>query len=251
MTHSPNRNLQFHIRNHPAPRIWFDRGVWWFTTNDAEPPRNIGPLIRERRYLAAPLAAALGMSERSFRRMVVNSLGIPPGEWLREGVNDPFYRLTDGDNLFRRPPNWFVEMIAYSAYAPNRLKFDPVSGRTTPDGCRGHFDRENGPAVAAEAWKKHRIIAQMIPERSLPAGGAGGSGVAGQVDSLARNFEIENLTPIKTFDMQANANGWPQSRPALKTANGWRHSDLREVAYPYTYRAWTQPIIDANLSREP
>ena len=96
----------------------------------------------------------------------------------------------------------------------------------------------------------------MVPERSLPAGGAGGSGVAAApgnpgsgVASLQDKMDTLAHQQIEVFDMQANANGWPPQ--TVRPTNRWLHSDLREVAYLYTYKAWMQPVIDANLNREP
>jgi len=68
---------------------------------------------------------------------------------------------------------------------------------------------------------------------------------------LARKLDELAEQEIEVYDMQEKRNGWPESRDEPVTGNGWRHSDLREVAYLYTYRAWLQPVLDANLNREP
>ena len=88
----------------------------------------------------------------------------------------------------------------------------------------------------------------MIPERTLPAGGAGGSGVAGSVVKLADNYAA--AVPggqIDTYDMQENRNGWPSGRP-MDFGDGWRHGDIKDVAYLYVWRAWKKVVDDAELN---
>jgi hypothetical protein len=91
----------------------------------------------------------------------------------------------------------------------------------------------------------------MIPERTLPAGGAGGSGVAGQVVSLQEKFADAQAGTIEVFDMQDKRNGWPQEREDPMPGNGWRHGDIREVAYVHVWRAWREIVNDGDLMREP
>jgi hypothetical protein len=160
-----------------------------------------------------------------------------------------------------RDPEWFQESLD----APGqdgvifrlRLQDDPPfrvfgSGlfnflRTEPDGCEGLFETSQGPQVAAVAWKHRRILAQMIPERTLPAGGAGGSGVA-EVKSLQRKFsEATGGGRIEVFDMEENRNGWVQSRNTER----WLHGDLREVAYTHVWKAWQEIVTDSGIDQKP
>ncbi len=131
---------------------------------------------------------------------------------------------------------------------------------TEPEGCQGLFTTQDGPQVASVAWKHRRILAQMIPERTLPAGGAGGSGVAGEPDENNNpTFDVISLedkavlsgSEIQVFDMQEKRNGWPQSREDPVPGNGWRHGDIREVAYVYVWKSWQEIVNDGNLNRKP
>jgi hypothetical protein len=187
------------------------------------------------------------------------------GGWGRAvGFQNPKY--IDLSNRFR-DPEWFQESLD----APGqdgvifrlRLQDDPPfrvfgSGlfnflRTEPDDCEGLFETSQGPQVAAVAWKHRRILAQMISERTLPAGGAGGSGVAGHIPvaSLLQKFEASQAGDIEVFDMQDKRNGWPQSRPKIRPGNGWRHGDIREVAYVHVWKSWQEIVNNGNLSRDP
>ena len=120
-----------------------------------------------------------------------------------------------------------------------RLKTDPVFGITTPTNCAGLFHETNGHDVADDPAKFRTILADMIPERTLPAGGAGGSGVAADnIETLEQKFAASQAGTIQVFDMQANR-------------NGWRHSDMREVAYVYVWKAWQEIVNDGELHLEP
>jgi hypothetical protein len=167
------------------------------------------------------------------------------------GAVYPFYGIPVAEGgMYKELPMIFDNWLEDSAFL-ERLKFDPVSGLTTPDGCQGLFDPQDGSAVAAEGWKNHRILAQMIPERTLPAGGAGGSGVAGVAKLEDKYSEATNGEVIEVFDMQTNRNGWPQEREDPVPGNGWRHGDIREVAYVHVWKAWQEIVNDGELSREP
>jgi hypothetical protein len=127
-----------------------------------------------------------------------------------------------------------------------RLKTDPVFGITTPPGCDGLFHETNGHNVANDPVKFLTILADMIPERTLAAGGAGGSGVEGTVLSLQEKFADASAGEIKVFEMKANMNGWPQERTDMR----WLHSDIREVAYTFTWPAWQKIVDTAGLDRD-
>jgi hypothetical protein len=89
---------------------------------------------------------------------------------------------------------------------------------------------------------RNRIISDAIPALTLPVG-------ANAVSRLApQNGNDQN------FDEQADfENGWPADRgPALypsgTTAAGeWHHSDVRAVAYPFTYLLFNQIATVGNL----
>lgn len=169
------------------------------------------------------------------------------------GTAQPYYIIVDaGGGLTWEPPAAFAFRLDDPAFR-TRLKTDPVSGLTAPDGCEDLFHPTKGNNIAADAQKARRILAQMIPERTLPAGGAGGSGVAGNnpVASLQQKFEAAQAGVIEVFDMQENRNGWPLSRPAIQPGNGWRHSDIREVAYTHVWKAWQEIVNDSGIDSDP
>lgn len=150
-------------------------------------------------------------------------------------------------NYAYRPPTWFDARVQLPAFR-ERLRTDPAFRPALPDGCSGLYDPSQGSQIAGTQWKFNRMIGQMIPERSLPAGGAGGSGVAGEALSLATKTALSGGS-IATYDMQANRNGWPANRP-LQFGNGWRHGDIRSVSYLYVWKTWNQIVEDGNLSHE-
>ncbi len=168
-------------------------------------------------------------------------------------------------------PSWFAERLngpmEYSFI--ERLRIDPVFGTRVPTDCDGLFSRIHGTGhrVAAHfAWRR-RILAQMIPERTLPAGGAGGSGVEAGKDEqgqpvylvlpLARKMIYTGGGSIAVYDMQEHRNGWPQERPEIdptnptKAGNGWRHGDIREVAYVHVWKSWRHAVDEAGIDVPP
>lgn len=64
--------------------FWFADGLWWFRPRGTEKTSEISSLMRSARYDAEALAIALCLGRRSFHRTVKDSLGLPPGIWLRQ-----------------------------------------------------------------------------------------------------------------------------------------------------------------------
>jgi hypothetical protein len=89
---------------------------------------------------------------------------------------------------------------------------------------------------------RNRILSDAIPCLTLPVG-------ANHVGRLAPSGQ-----PDQNFDMQTvYENGWPLGRhqpqyPIGTTAAGeWHHSDVRAVAYTFTYPLFNQMVTVGNL----
>jgi alpha-tubulin suppressor-like RCC1 family protein len=80
---------------------------------------------------------------------------------------------------------------------------------------------------------RNRILSDAIPALTLPIG-------ANPVSSFARDHNI---------DMMTLENGWPLGRGAQNPAEAvnWHHSDIRVVAYPFTYNVFNEIVNDGNL----
>ncbi len=147
--------------------------------------------------------------------------------------------------------------MGFLATPPNR---EPA---LLPPGREGLFDDTQGAAVAADPAKFARILAWMIPNRTLPAGGAGGGGDdSAGIQSLAYKYWIATVgQTIDTVDMQkeiADPEGgggplpWPQERGVPgQHDSGWFHGDFRDVALPYVWPAIKKAIGRGNLDRAP
>jgi len=201
------------------------------------------------------------VSQESFLGELVSILssafgGLSPaseyGGWKwTTGAVSPFYGIPNAEGGITR-----IDAVTFDGWLEGaagvtfrqRLQGDPISGLEVPSGCENLYDPQLGSGVAATAWKRHRIFAQMIPERTLPAGGVGGSGMGdGEVVSLKQKFAIIGESNIEVFDMPENRNGWPASRNTAR----WLHGDIREVAYTHVWKSWQEIVNDGDLDREP
>lgn len=88
---------------------------------------------------------------------------------------------------------------------------------------------------------RNRILSDAIPCLTLPLGA-----------NADTNLDIE-FGETRNFDEQANyENGWPPSRgagqyPVGTTFGEWHHSDVRAVAYTFTYKLFNQMVNLGNL----
>ncbi len=89
----------------------------------------------------------------------------------------------------------------------------------------------SGGSTYAQA-NRNRILSDAIPAITLPVG----------ANSMPRLRDLG-----QEFNMQVNENNWPPSRLALPEINNWHHSDIREVAYTYTLKAFDQIVNKGNL----
>ena len=63
--------------------FYFRNGRWWFVRGKDGARLAVGPLLARARWMVGPLCRLLGTSRRTFQRVVTESLGITPKEWLR------------------------------------------------------------------------------------------------------------------------------------------------------------------------
>lgn len=86
---------------------------------------------------------------------------------------------------------------------------------------------------------RNRILSDAIPAVTLPIG----ANPVTDPGILAGNFDMQNLYE----------NGWPLGRgaplyPPGTTAFGeWHHSDIRIVAYTFTYQSFNKIVTTGNL----
>ena len=91
-----------------------------------------------------------------------------------------------------------------------------------------------GRDFASPAQNRNRLLAEMMPARTLAAGRTAVKGVAN-----ARNFDMSS---------ESFRNGWPQDRIDDRNLR-WQHSDLRQVAYLYVYKLYEQFKTLGNLDQ--
>jgi hypothetical protein len=91
-----------------------------------------------------------------------------------------------------------------------------------------------GPSGSAYAGaNRNRILSDAIPAVTLP---------------LGANPVPDSGIDAGDFNMQALfENGWPVTTGS--EAFNWHHTDFRAVAYTFTYKAFDQIVIDANLNQ--
>lgn len=92
---------------------------------------------------------------------------------------------------------------------------------------------ENTVSLGYVALHRDELLAMGIPALTLPAGGIQGG------DMIFRSF----LSSDRLFNINGvlfkNGNNWPTERGEDKN---WKHSDLKKVALPFGYKAFTKII---------
>ena len=98
-----------------------------------------------------------------------------------------------------------------------------------------HFDDEdlygtNGSARAQQPGTHRQLLADAIPALSNPSG-------RNSLGSVAGNGN-QDLDGLRRGDYPS---GWPDDD------NRWHHSDIKNIAFPYNYRAFDQIVNDGGL----
>ena len=97
---------------------------------------------------------------------------------------------------------------------------------------------EGSGGSAYAAANRNRILSDAIPAVTLPVG----------ANSVSRLSPPRNPSE-NNFDMQANENNWPSPGVLVgaPAAGEWHHSDIRVVAYTFTYKVFNEIVNDGNL----
>ena len=109
--------------------------------------------------------------------------------------------------------------------------FDPVTNvvkEGAPADIANLFGA-NGSGYAAPIQKRNTLLAEMIPAQSTAAG-------SNPINSfIGRNYDMDTMS-----------SGWPVQRPP---GSGWWHSDVRNVAYTYTFPVFDEIVTTGELSK--
>jgi hypothetical protein len=93
------------------------------------------------------------------------------------------------------------------------------------------FTTNSSGSTYAQA-NSNRILSDAIPAVTLPIGA---------------NPVTDSGIVALNFDMKANENGWPLGRLEKSEGANWHHSDIRIVAYPFTYKVFNEIVNDGGL----
>jgi hypothetical protein len=117
------------------------------------------------------------------------------------------------------------------------FNFGSPSGSSFPFNNDLALESSSGSSYAQA--NRNRILSDAIPCLTLPVG-------ANHVGRLAPSGQ-----PDQNFDMQTLENGWPLGRPprtaGVSAAGEWHHSDVRAIAYTFTYKLFNQMVTVGNL----
>lgn len=117
-----------------------------------------------------------------------------------------------------------VPAPANSTITSGMLKEAPFFDKTVPDGVPADLYGANKVVDLATGMSRDKLLSKAIPALTLPTGGWMGG------DMIKENFIPEK----RLVDMNKNKNGWPSARTGDNDYR-WRHSDIREIAYPFVY----------------
>jgi hypothetical protein len=152
----------------------------------------------------------------------------PPIGWT---TNNPSY-----DPQFDPREYILIDAMAAAAITTNQLVTKPFFGKGSGD-FRNNLFTTN--AAAANAWlnetNKWRVIAGTIPSKSLAAGRTSLGTVGGNHD----------------MNTSLKPSYWPDrdSDPNIDDFR-WYHSDIRNMAFVYTYAVFDEMIAEGGLDDE-
>ena len=108
--------------------------------------------------------------------------------------------------------------------------FDPVTNvvREGAPADIANLFGANGSGYAAPIQKRNTLLAEMIPAQSTAAG-----------SNPINSFIGRNI------DMNEMKNGWPAQRDDFR----WRHSDIREVSFSFTFPVFEEIVLRGELKQ--
>ncbi len=120
-------------------------------------------------------------------------------------------------------------------------KYDPVA--KTNSWSNERLNRLYDPATGSTFASDHRdtLLARMIPAMSPPAGRIPVPKLKPVTSTQEHNFDMSSVT------IRGSTEPWLS--PPIRNDKKWRHSDLREVAYPYVRGLYSQIVQEGSLDQ--
>lgn len=127
------------------------------------------------------------------------------------------FNLSDGYSFMGQ----HISPSIANTYAAELLREAPFF---TKDPTKGQLYVQDGGTTSEDECNE--MLASQVPAATVAAGGPGG----GKMDEALLEDNVINMQDTFT-------NGWPQERGK---DNAWRHSDLRNFSYLYTYKVFEE-----------
>jgi hypothetical protein len=179
--------------------------------------------------------------------------GLPVGcySWAwqekMKGLSSANWLLSSDHGGWQFNQGYGTNYFSGDGYVTNSL--DPATAATLPDSMlktnaffqfsSSDFSADSallGSGGSAYAQtNRNRIISDAIPAVTLPIG-------ANQLTTLDQPNNPHNFDMNTTYE-----NGWPLARIQTPETNSWHHSDMRVVAYIYTYLLFNKFVTLGNL----
>ena len=136
--------------------------------------------------------------------------------------------------IFRRHP--FFEPGWYKTSQGACL---PIHG--APEWIPDLYDPAKGSSIAQVPFNKHRLLAEMIPALTWPTGSTPVDGIGGNYNMASEGNSSFN--EIEIIGLLANKHIWPRRDENIYI---WKHSDVRDAAYCFTYKIFDRIVELAN-----
>lgn len=131
-----------------------------------------------------------------------------------------------------------VEVSDYAVVNQGQLK-NPIHG--APEWIQDLYDPAKGSSIAQVPFNKHRLLAEMIPALTWPTGSSPVDGIGGNYNMASEGNSSFN--EIEIIGLLANKHIWPRRDENIYI---WKHSDVRDAAYCFTYKIFDRIVELAN-----